>query len=158
MTLTIKKNYLFGCAGSSVPRGLFPSCGERELVSRGGTRASHRGCFFSRRAQALEHLGFSIFAARRLCSCGSLALECTFSTCGTRAWLPWGCGIFLGQGPNLSPALTGGLFTTEPPGKPWLWPFGGILVMCVIECCSIWGSLMFSSWLDWGFFISKQNI
>ena len=30
--------------------------------------------------------------------------------------------------------------------------------MCVIECCSIWGSLMFSSWLDWGFFISKQNI
>ena len=27
------------------------------------------------------------------------------------------CGIFPGQGSNLSPALAGGIFTTEPPGK-----------------------------------------
>ena len=29
-------------------------------------------------------------------------------------------GIFPTQGSNLSPALVGGFFTTEPPGKPLL--------------------------------------
>ena len=28
------------------------------------------------------------------------------------------CGIFPDQGSNLCPALAGGFFTTEPPGKP----------------------------------------
>ena len=28
------------------------------------------------------------------------------------------CGIFPDQGLNQSPALAGGFFTTEPPGKP----------------------------------------
>ena len=31
------------------------------------------------------------------------------------------CGIFLVQGLKLSPALAGGFFTTEPPGKPKAW-------------------------------------
>ena len=30
------------------------------------------------------------------------------------------CGIFPDQGSNPSPALAGGFFTTEPPGKPLL--------------------------------------
>ena len=30
-------------------------------------------------------------------------------------------GIFPDQGSSLSPALAGGLFTTEPPGKPILY-------------------------------------
>ena len=29
------------------------------------------------------------------------------------------CGIILDQGSNLSSALAGGSFTTEPPDKPW---------------------------------------
>ena len=58
MTLTIKKK-LFGHAVSSLPRGLFSSCGERELLFCWGPPASHCGCLFSHRAQALEHSGFS---------------------------------------------------------------------------------------------------
>ena len=33
------------------------------------------------------------------------------------------CGIILEQGESVSPALAGGFFITEPPGKPHPTPF-----------------------------------
>jgi len=72
---------------------------------------SHRSDFSCCGAWALGCAGFS--------SCGSWALEHRLSNCGAQAyllcdmWDPPGSGIEL-----VSPALTGGFFTTEPPGKP----------------------------------------
>ena len=43
----------FGCAGSSLLRGLFSSCSEQGLLSSCGVRASHFGGFSCCRAQAL---------------------------------------------------------------------------------------------------------
>ena len=73
-------------------------------------RASH--CWgFSCGARAPECSGFR--------SCGSPALEHSFNSCGEWALLL--CGTWdlprLGIKP-VSPALAGGFFTTEPPGKP----------------------------------------
>ena len=45
-------------------------------------------------------------------------------------WDPPGSGIEL-----VSPALAGGFFTTEPPGKPWNGEFG--------TCKSVW-----ENWLE----------
>ena len=67
-----------------------------------------------RGARALGHAGFS--------SCGSWALEPGLRSCGAPAQLlrgMWGL-----PKPGLKPvcpALTGGFFTTEPPGKPCVW-------------------------------------
>ena len=59
--------------------------------------------------------------ARGLSSHGSWALKHRLNNCGTRAWLLHGmCDL---PGPGIkpaSPALAGGFFTTEPPGKPCL--------------------------------------
>ena len=58
-------------------------------------------------------------AAHGLSGCGSQALEHRFNSCGTPAqllrdmWDPPGSRI-----EPMSPALAGGLLTTEPPGKP----------------------------------------
>ena len=38
-------------------------------------------------------------------------------------------GIFLTQGSNLSPALAVGFFTTEPPGKPKIHQYEGIIIL-----------------------------
>ena len=38
-------NCISGCAGSSLPHRLFPSCGEWGLLSSCGVRASHHGGF-----------------------------------------------------------------------------------------------------------------
>ena len=52
-------------------------------------------------------------------SCGTRALECRLSSCGTRTYLlrsMWDI-----PGPGLEPmslALAGGFLTTVPPGKP----------------------------------------
>ena len=57
-----------------------------------------------------RHVGFS--------SCGSRALECRPSSCGTWALLL--CGMWDLPGPGLepvSPAMAGGFLTTAPPGK-----------------------------------------
>ena len=62
------------------------------------------------RVQALGHAGFS--------SSGSRPLEHRLSSCGTRAQLL--CGMWDLPGPGIepvSPALTGRLPTTVPPGK-----------------------------------------
>ena len=52
-------------------------------------------------------------------SCSSGALEHSLSSCG--AWAKLHCGIRDLPGPGIepvSPALAGGFFTAEPPGKP----------------------------------------
>ena len=69
--------------------------------------------FSSCGAQASRVGGFSC--------CGAWALEHRLSSCGVWAWLL--CGIWDPPGPGIepmSPALAGGFFTTEPPGKPWI--------------------------------------
>ena len=59
--------------------------------------------------------------ACRFSSCGSPALERGLGSCGTGAQVL--CSMWdlprAGIQPA-SPALAGGFFTTEPPGKPWL--------------------------------------
>ena len=57
----------------------------------------------------------SVVAARGLSSCGSQALECRLSSCGSRAQLL--CSMWDLPGPGLepvSPALEGGFLTTAP--------------------------------------------
>ena len=65
---------------------------------------------------ALGHVA-SVVMARGLSRCGSLALEHRLNSCD--AWLPHSIWDLprLGIEP-ISPALTGRLFTTEPPRKP----------------------------------------
>ena len=58
-------------------------------------------------------------AAHGLSSCSSQALEQGFSNCST--WAQLFHGMWDTPGPGIesaSPALAGGFFTTEPPGKP----------------------------------------
>ena len=95
-------NYFnFDC--SSLLLGLPSSCGKQ---------ASHRSGFCHCRAGALELEGFS--------GCGSQALELRL----TVGALGLGClvtrGIFYRPGIKLvSPALAGGFFSHQPPGKPY---------------------------------------
>ena len=58
-----------------------------------------------------RHAGFS--------SCGTWALQHQLNSRGAQASLHWGMWDLPGSGIKpVSPALAGGLFTTEPPGKP----------------------------------------
>ena len=60
-------------------------------------------------------------AAHGLSSCGSQTLEHRLNSCGTWAQLLCGMWDLPGSGIEpVSPALTGGFFTPEPPGKPLL--------------------------------------
>ena len=78
--------------------------------SRGGARPFLDGGS-SCAAPALGHVGFS--------SCGSRDLEDGLSGWGTRASLLRGLWDLPRSGTEPVPrALAGGLFTTEPPGKP----------------------------------------
>ena len=91
--------FIFGCARSSLPGGLFFSCAKCGLLSSCGVPASHCTVFSCYRAQALEH---------RLSSCGAQTLS-------------WLCAMWDLPGSEIepvSPALAGGFFTMEPPGKP----------------------------------------
>ena len=78
--------YLFicGCFGSSLLHWLFSSCGKYGATPHFGAQASHYGCFFCCRAQALGHTGFS--------SCLSRALGHRLSRCVAWASLP--CGMW----------------------------------------------------------------
>ena len=93
---------------------------------RCGAWASHCGGFSCCRAQALG-MRASVVVARGLSSCGSWALECRPSSCGTRAWLLRGMWDLPGPGLKpVSPALAGRFSTAAPPGKPenfrlWKW-------------------------------------
>ena len=73
--------------------------------------AFHHGGLSCFRARALGHMVFS--------SCSSWAPGHSLSSCGTQAQLL--CSMWGLPGPGMesvSPALAGGFFTTEPPGKP----------------------------------------
>ena len=108
MQLFLKNVLIFGCCGSSLLRGLSSSCGERRLLSGCGARASH--CSASLVAEhGLWGARASVVEARRLGSCGSRA---EFR------------GMWVSFPPRsetepMSPALEGGFFTPEPPGKAW---------------------------------------
>ena len=93
---------------------------------RCGARASHCGGFSCCGAQALGAWASAV-VARGLSSCGSRALECRLSSCGTWASLLRSMWDLPGPGLKpVSPALAGGLLTTAPPGKS----SAGILVDC----------------------------
>ena len=87
----------FGCAGSSLLCGFFPTCSEWGLLS-----SVVCGDFSCCRAQALGCVGFSNCAARAHFS-------------AVRSVLIW--SSIPGIEPTC-PALAGGFFTNEPPGKP----------------------------------------
>ena len=79
--------------------------------------------FLLRRLLSLRSTGsrhaVAVVVAHRLSSCGSRALECRFSSCGTRAQLLHGMWDLPGPGLKpMSPALVGGLLTTVALGKP----------------------------------------
>ena len=99
--------------------GLSPSGGEQGPLSSCGARASHCGVFSC--WAGAEHAGFS--------GCGVRAQSLRFPgsraqaySCGAWTWLL--CCMWNLPGPGIEPmlpALAGGFFTTEPPGKPWRW-------------------------------------
>ena len=74
-------------------RGLFPSCGERGLLSSGGVKAS-------------------LVAEPGLWETDSIVVVHGLTCALAR-------GIFPNQEANSSPALAGGFFTTEPSAKPY---------------------------------------
>ena len=87
-----------GCAGSSLLCELFSSCSEQGLLSRCAAWASPCGGF---------------------CCCRAQALDRWLRGCGAQAWLLHRTCCL--PGPGIEPessALAGGLFITEPPGKP----------------------------------------
>ena len=85
--------------------GLFSSCGKAEA-----TLVAVPGLLTEVASLVVEH---------GLSRCGSWALEHRLDSCGTRAKLPPNMWDLTGSGIELmSPALAGGFFTTEPPGKP----------------------------------------
>ena len=100
-------------------RGLSSSCSKWELLSGCHARLSRCGGF-----SYVKHRLQSTWPS----SCGSWALERRLSSWGTCAWLlraMWDPPQPRSRTP-MSPALTGGLFTTEPPGKP--------LYLCFYTC------------------------
>ena len=102
--------FSFGCAVSSLLCGLFCSCGEQGPLACCCVPGSHFSSFSCCGAQALGRVGFS--------SCGSPALEHRLCSCGTRAYLLHAMWDLPGPGIEpISPALSGGFFTTESPGK-----------------------------------------
>ena len=72
----------------------------------------------SRGYSSLQSKGFSLWWLLLLQNRGSKAQAQKVAANGLSC--SEACGNFLDQGLNLwSPALAGGLFTTEPPGKPY---------------------------------------
>ena len=109
--------YFWLCWSSFLHR-LFSSCGEQELLSSCGVQASYCGDFFCCRTQ-LQGAWVSIVVAHGLNSCSSQALEHKLNSWDSWTQLPCSMWDIPGLGIEpVSPALTGGFFTTEPPGKP----------------------------------------
>ena len=61
----------------------------------------------------------SVVVVYGLSICGSWALEHTLHGCSTNLVAPWHVGLPRPGVKRVSPALAGGFFTTEPPGKPF---------------------------------------
>ena len=101
--------FTFGCAGSALLCTLFSSCGEWGLLSSCHVQASHCDGFSRGGAQTPGHVSFT--------SCGSWALR-TGSLLWPRAlFARWHVGSSWIRDWSVSPALTGGLSTTEPWGE-----------------------------------------
>ena len=96
---------IFGCAEYLLLCGLLCSRGEQGLLSNCGVWTSHCSGFSSCGALALG--GWSS-------SCSSWALEHRLINCDTQV----GCSVACSGVKLSSPALLGGFFITELPGKP----------------------------------------
>ena len=91
---------------------LFSSCGEQGLLSRCTAQISHCRGFSYCGAQAIGHVGFS--------SWGSWTLQHKLNKDGAQDQLLCELWDLPRSGiESMSPALWGGFFTTEPPGKTW---------------------------------------
>ena len=117
LPLFFKKIILFlyfisGCAGASWLRGPFSGC-------KGCSPAAVHKLFIAAASlmaeRGLQGAQASVAAAREVSGCGSQALE--HRPCGTQALSPQRVEHGSGIEP-VSPALTGGFFTSESPGKP----------------------------------------
>ena len=107
----------------------FSSCGELGLPSSCSVWASHCGGFSYCRAWALG-MGTSAVAVLWLSSCSSWALECWLSSYDAQTWLLHSMWDLSGPGIKpVSPAIAGGFFTTEPPGKSQ-----NVILMWVCVC------------------------
>ena len=99
--------------------GIFYSCKEQGMLSRGGAWAFHCGDYTCYGAQALGCTGFS--------SCGTWHQQLWLPSSRAQAQQLWSTGLLVcstwcpsESGVKLvSPLLAGRLFTTEPPGKPY---------------------------------------
>ena len=89
----------------------FSSCGDWWLLSSCGVWPSSCGDFSCCKAWVLGHMNFS--------TCSSWVLEDRLNSYGKRglAALPPMSSAWLGIKP-VSPGLSGGFFTTEPPERP----------------------------------------
>ena len=110
-------SFIFGCAGSSLLCGLSlaMTSGAYSTVAVHGVSCCS-GFFSCCRAWALGHSG-SVVVACGLSSCSSQALEQRLDSCGPNCSVAHEIFLDLVSNPCL-PALAGGVFTTEPPGKP----------------------------------------
>ena len=82
-----------------------------------GARASRCGGLCRHGAWTVKGAGFNSCGRRAPC-CGSQALERSLKSCGAQAWLLRGMWDLPRSGMEpVSPALVGGFFTTESPGK-----------------------------------------
>ena len=104
---------------------------------------------------------FSSGCGERASHCGSSpgcttgALEHRLNGCGARACLL--CDMWHLPRPGMEPmslALAGGVFTSEPPGKPCIWDF--LRSLTIIDICfnfivvkNILHKLNSSNFLDW---------
>ena len=113
-----KNNYLLifilDCAGSLLLHRLFSSCSEQGQSLTGFLLQwllllQSSGCVACG-LQQLQLMG-SVVTAHRLQSTGSVVV-------GPGLSCSKACGIFRSEIEPVSPALAGGFFTTEPPGKP----------------------------------------
>ena len=115
-----------GRAGSSLLHGLFSTCSKQELVSSCGARASDCGRFSSCRAPALGHVG-SVVSEYRPQGTNSVVVA-------PRLGCSMSCGNLLGAGIEpVSSALAGRFFTTEPPGKPFIQFYSGLIIIVNIQ-------------------------
>ena len=108
--------YLFTCAlGLVCCTNASSSCREWELLSKCGARDSHCSGSLLLQSTGSKCMDFT--------SCGSRALDCLLSSCGSVVVVcglsfPTACEIFSDQGLNPCPCFGGRFFTTELPGKP----------------------------------------
>ena len=124
--------YYFGCTEFFVAAWAFLWSWLVGVLSSRGVQASH-----CRASLVVEHGLWCVFASAvvpyGLCGCNSWSLEHRLNSWGAWAWLFRGMWDHSRPGIEpMSPALVGGFFTTEPPGKPLFLDF---LMDSFEKCC-----------------------